>query len=252
MKAYHEKIREQEEKLSVQFGQIGAFPTHFHNNLEIYLLKSGEREIFCNGKSYLMRSGSLAFFDSYDFHGYGVKESGVQDVTLIIPYKYAERFNAKRNNLRAENPVLSSQDLTNRLYELVTRLFKDEKDDGVLIAGVELFLAMISTEYQFTLTDYGKDNELIRKILYYIGDNFRSEITLSGIAKEFGYSVEHVSRVFHKYLKTGIPEYVNGLRLNCVEQLVKAHPEKKITEIIFDSGFNSIQSYYRNKARKNS
>ncbi|MBQ9756325.1 MAG: helix-turn-helix domain-containing protein, partial [Clostridia bacterium] len=84
------------------------------------------------------------------------------------------------------------------------------------------------------------------------GDNFRSEITLSGLAKEFGYSVEHVSRVFHKYLKTGIPEYVNGLRLNCVEQLVKAHPEKKITEIIFDSGFNSIQSYYRNKARKNS
>ncbi len=250
MKAYHETNREEQQKIEIQIGQNGAFPTHFHINLEVYLLLRGEREIFFNGKSYVIQSGSVAFFDSYDFHGYGERRNDVEDAVIIIPFEFAERFNSVRKKLRAERFIVSNAQLTNRLYEITTRLLKDNPDENVILAGIELFLALLLADYQFTSIDYGKDNELIRKILNYVGNNYCSDISLSTIAKEFGYSAEHLSRVFHKYLKTGIPQYVNDLRLKHVEQLIKTHPEKKMTEIIFDSGFNSIQSYYRNKKRQ--
>ena len=62
------------------------------------------------------------------------------------------------------------------------------------------------------------------------------------------YSTEHVSRVFHKYLRVGLPKFINDLRLDYIENELMLSDKKKITDLIFEAGFKSVQSYYRSKS----
>jgi methylphosphotriester-DNA--protein-cysteine methyltransferase len=89
--------------------------------------------------------------------------------------------------------------------------------------------------------------------LFYINQNFKEEINLKILAKQFGYTAEHISRVFNHYLNVSLPEYINGLRLDYVENAIKEGSKENITSLLFSAGFKSIQTYYRAKnKRKNS
>lgn len=59
--------------------------------------------------------------------------------------------------------------------------------------------------------------------------------------------MEHLSRVFKKYLGRNILEYINDLRLDKVSDMTKKG--EKITTAIFEAGFSALASYYRNKKR---
>ncbi|MBQ3219170.1 MAG: helix-turn-helix domain-containing protein, partial [Clostridia bacterium] len=63
-----------------------------------------------------------------------------------------------------------------------------------------------------------------------------------------GYSDAHISRIFSLYVKKSLPDYVNELRFKEVNRLIE-NTNGKITDLIFDAGFNSIQTYYRVKSK---
>lgn len=81
-----------------------------------------------------------------------------------------------------------------------------------------------------------------------IEDNLDKDLTLSKISKALGYSSAHVSRTFKKYVNSSIPNFVNKLRLERVDKLLKKKNVKK-TEAIYSAGFNSYQTYYRIKSK---
>ena len=73
--------------------------------------------------------------------------------------------------------------------------------------------------------------------------------SLKNIARKFGYAQAHVSRVFHRYTNTGLPRYVNRLRLNYIETRRRNDPSASLTDLIFDAGFKSIPTYYRARSQ---
>ena len=124
----------------------------------------------------------------------------------------------------------------------------NQKDLTVQSAVINLILSAVSAKLQIIHEQDDTDRELIIKILDDVNKNFRKDATLKSVSARLGYCTAHLSRTFHKYLKMSLPEYVNNLRLDYVEK----HKHDKnvlITELIFDAGFKSIQSYYRNKHR---
>ena len=54
-----------------------------------------------------------------------------------------------------------------------------------------------------------------------------------------GRSREHLSRSMKKYMNTTISEFINDLRLNYIANMLR-NSNKKISDIIFDSGFNTL------------
>ena len=52
-------------------------------------------------------------------------------------------------------------------------------------------------------------------------------------------SREHVSRSMKKYYGVTVSEFVNGLRLNYVANMLR-HSDHNILDIIFESGFNNV------------
>ena len=89
----------------------------------------------------------------------------------------------------------------------------------------------------------------MRRVLSYIQENFRGDVSRKRISSELGYSPEHISRVFHTYLGKGLSEYVNELRLSYIDSLIEDGDARSITELIYDAGFGSQQTYYRERKK---
>lgn len=97
-----------------------------------------------------------------------------------------------------------------------------------------------------------KRKNLIVKIMKYINKNYRLQISVGTVAKEFGYSENYLSAVFKKFSKLSFCDYLNFVRLSAVkEEMLRG--ELTLTEAILDCGFGSLNTYYRAKKRfKNS
>ncbi len=223
---------------------------HFHINIEIFIVKKGKYDVVCNGKTYALESGSVAFFDSYDMHSY-IKSyaSDVDDCVLIIPPRFIQTYATWKRNRVVSCPVINDSKLANTIIEIIDNLLPISTTDYTKQATANLILSFIHEKLTYEHKQ-AKDNcALIREILTYIYDNFKSDISLSKLSKNFGYTKEHLSRTFHEYIKMSIPTYINGLRVEYVLSQKRKDNTKNITHLIFEAGFKSIQSFYRNKSK---
>ena len=64
------------------------------------------------------------------------------------------------------------------------------------------------------------------------------EITLSEVAGLNAVSAEHLSRIFKKELGVGFNEYINNVRLQKAEFMLRNEAGKSVSEIAFACGFN--------------
>ena len=247
MKPFFEKRREQDVKLHFNDKGDLFFKPHFHSNLEILVVKKGNISITNNGEKYSVCDGQVFINDCYDIHGYGHNDNG-EFRLVIIPVAYAKRFFNLVSDNTFTSPLITNSDLTDKLFEIVDRIFKVSQNENVIKAGVDLFLALIFENLELTKNKRRPQYTLIKNILDYLSRNFKNDVTLPVVAKEFGYTEAHVSRLFNKFFKCSIGVYVNNLRINYVLEKIASN-EVNVTSAIFESGFKSVQTYYRNLAR---
>ena len=251
MKAFYETNREDIVSLHVGRNHNYVFAPHFHSHLEFCIVKKGKGAVTCNGKRYTLTDGDVAIFDSYCMHGYEDFDTVDCDTAVVIvPLPLAKSFISFKKDKEIENVVISDFRLADALMEIVDKFFLQEISERMKNASVELFLTMI--EDNLVLVDKKEKSQikLIKKILDYIHLNFDKEITLPSISRYVGYTEAHVSRTFHQYLKKSIGQYLNDLRINYVKEQLK-NTDKSTTELIYEAGFKSVQTYYRNLSKSN-
>ena len=83
---------------------------------------------------------------------------------------------------------------------------------------------------------------IIEKAVAYIKENFASDITLSSMAKRFCISPEHFSRMFKKETGLGFSKYLNSLRLQYAEQLLKSTKLHNVTQVAEICGLFEAQA----------
>ena len=245
MKSFYERHREQDENPLIQRNQANRFPAHFHSNLEVLIVRRGEKILQINGEEYCADSGTVTVIDSYDVHAYETKWN--EDCcVVIIPQEYAFAFHARHKNLRLKERKIADRALCDDLLKIVDEYLLQERGAGVKAAALELFLATLQEKLVWTEEKGSGEVELIRKMLTFIHENYREDVSRKTLARVLGYAEAHISRVFHRYMKTGISTYVNGLRLAYVEK-GKATGDMATIDLIYEAGFKSQQTYYRVK-----
>ena len=227
------------------------FPAHFHLDLEVLLLKKGKYVLAINDEEYEVESGSVVAIDSYDVHWYKtyIGDEDRDSCVVVIPYKCLERFNAQRGFFKIKSPIVKDERLCNKLLSIADEYLSPKNSEEIKEAAVELFLSLLCENLEFSSEKTGEEGVLIRSILAYIQENYRGKISLSLVAKHLGYTPAHVSRAFHKYIKMSLPEYVNRLRLEYIDKQKAKDDKRKIVDLIYEAGFNSEQTYYRQRQR---
>ena len=97
--------------------------------------------------------------------------------------------------------------------------------------------------------DIDNGNRVIEQAVAYIKENFASDITLSSLAKMFSVSPEHFSRLFKKETGLGFSKYLNSLRLQYAEQLLRSAEGQNITQVAEICGFED-SNYFSKKFKE--
>ena len=246
MKAFYEQEREACNEPYIVGGQY-AFPSHFHANLEIYVLKRGSVPLTVNGEGVTVKGGEICVVDSYEIHANGDRSEDAELKVVIVPFSLLAGFNAKRKNMTIKNRVINNPELCDEIYALICRYLESDEPLAVKNSATEFILSLICENLTFGDSRYGEESSLIRKILTYLHANYKGGASLKEVSLALGYTEAHLSRVFHKYVKTNVTKYVNGLRYQEVQDSIKGGVDKKTVDIIYEAGFKSQQTYYRFK-----
>lgn len=81
-----------------------------------------------------------------------------------------------------------------------------------------------------------------------IRERHREELSLADLAAAVDLSRERLSRLFHEALGINFSEYLTQVRLATARQLL-SEGHAPITEVAFESGFQSLSQFNRNFAR---
>lgn len=98
-------------------------------------------------------------------------------------------------------------------------------------------LAVQGTEYDGTLS-------VQQQISRWIKNDAPSGIKVSDVAKHFGYSEDHITRIFKDYYSKGIKNYIDGVRISRIRSDILGSG-KTLAEIAEANGFISMDAFHK-------
>ena len=200
-------------------------------------------EVTVNSEQKILKAGEMSVALSYNPHAYRTPESSRSSV-LIIPSYLCEEFILAVKDKQVVNPFVSNKEAVRKIKQCIAELVADEINDIKLIGYVYVILGIVMDNITFCETDTSLDPGLSSRLLFYINENYKSDLTLESIAMHFGMNPSYLSRYFKSSFHIGINQYLTIIRLK--NTLMLMHENKhNITYCALESGFNSMRTFYR-------
>ncbi len=215
----------------------------FHSQIEIYCVTEGEMEMIVDGKSKTLKAGEFSVALSYVGHDYKTP-SHSQSFVIMIPAHLCEEFIAETDGKKLSSPFFTHK----RLFESVVdcfRVLNDENSSWIKKHGIaNVVLGLILENGNFVNAKKPANSELITKILFYLNENYKKDISPVSVAEYFGYSQSYVSRYFKSCCGVNLAKYITMLRLKNAIMLL-SETKHDISYCAFESGFSSVRTFYR-------
>lgn len=114
----------------------------------------------------------------------------------------------------------------------------------------QLFYALL--EYKYIIIDNNapakNDVESVRKVIDYISENYKNQITLEELSALSNLSETRLSRLFRSITGMSCIDYVIEFRLSKALSMLRSS-DMSVIEIAYDTGFNNI-SYFNRTFKK--
>ncbi|MDC3416037.1 AraC family transcriptional regulator [Aquibacillus salsiterrae] len=85
----------------------------------------------------------------------------------------------------------------------------------------------------------------VNRIVSWIDENFKNDITLDSIADSLNISKYYMSRIFKDVTGYTIMQYLMSCRFNRAKYLLEMYPDKTILEVALESGFDNCSHFSR-------
>ena len=223
---------------------------HYHRSVEIGLMIRGSAGYIVNEHIETINSGDISYIDSWDVHYFDIKK-GNETYTVIIGTEYLRDF----YNTYGDSDYTPYFDQALRNREVNQRILKllqeweqkyDESDVLTNIGYINLIFAELVKGYPVHLRKHNRQEmSAVNAVLEYINSNYQKDISLQDVAKALGYGTNYCSKIFHEYIDQDFRNYVNGVRVEAARRMMLENPEKRVTDIAYDCGFGSLNTFYR-------
>lgn len=240
-------------------------PWHWHDELELLVILSGEVSVFIAGCELDLKAGEGYFANSGILHSSELhSKTGRQHCMVFDPRVIATPDDIIWNTyvlpiLSHDNlpfikltPDISWQKEVLSLSEKAWLSGAYEKTDYALSVRsslsqiASLMVHNIGTEAEHPFTSKTQRDELrIKKTLYYIETHFKEQITIDDIAASAEISVSTLLRLYHDILHTTPIQYVLKYRLEQIVDGLTTEPDSSIAEVAYSCGFNDISYFNR-------
>ena len=228
---------------------------HWHNECELILIRSGNFQLAIDGKEYNLTKGDCALIVGGSMHG-GNPETCVYD---CLVFDITTLLKCSQTCALAMQPVLNHEKRLSPVFtcdsepaqyakDIIDTMMKKSNGYEFFVQGKLLCMlgSIIKANTYYTEKDIpASDIKKIRKfkkVLTFIEQHYREQITLEDMAKECGMNRNYFCRAFKEYTKKTPIEYLNFYRIeSACEQIVGT--EDKLIDIAMNCGFNDY-SYF--------
>lgn len=239
---------------------------HWHRSVEIFLVLEGELEFFFHNDSFPLKAVDFVVVNSNEVHSIEAPKPNTTVVVQIPAECFAEYVGGDGYAIFSRQ----ADEENLRLAQLIVQMFRtyQKKEFAYELKVRSLFLELLYllvTEFMSVEEDQGnirqkRHLDKLSKITAYMKNHYREEITLEGVADEFGFSPTYLSRMFKRYASVSYKTYLLDLRteyglremmntdLNLNEvALNNGFPNSRAFAKAFGSRYGCLPSEYRRK-----
>ncbi len=220
------------------------FPEHFHKYIELLYVYDGAQHIKIDNKNYCVGKGELAVIFPDIIHSYFTEKTKTADELLIMcdPKLLGSLFPSFKNHL-PNNPIVYATDIDEETLFALSHL-SPNSNFQVKFGYTCIILSNIINSLILTNSIRTPSKDLTYKITEYIENNFTQDITRETLAKIFNVNVYYISRIFKEHFKMNLRSYLGLIRSEYASTLIRT-TNRTLTDIAFDSGFDSIRTFNR-------
>ncbi|TCL62385.1 AraC-like DNA-binding protein [Hydrogenispora ethanolica] len=248
--------------VSAFYAANNNFLAHWHLEVEMMLVCSGNIRIGINKEARVLHQGEMALFRSTDIHYYDSRDLHSRIIVLIFRPELIGSPGGWPEN-RQFDPAFIDQAVLAELAEPIrngiTALFEEIVAEletrsphyrlyvsGKIAQLCALILRHFPTRPVTSPRNEAKKPDILRvqKVIQHLETHYMEEISLAGIARMSGLSPYYFSRLFAKFTGITFKEYLTRIRVQKAEQLIQTG-QKSMIDTAFDCGFNSVRTFNR-------
>lgn len=220
---------------------------HFHHNPELYCVYEGRVRVNIDDEIFELEAGEAAFIGNLKIHSYECDNAVI--AFALIGTKYLQPFYGIYRD-RQIPLLLKNKEANKKLFDYVDSVLKNDADFKELerYACVCNMLGIIVEAYGTVPAPDKKSHRAdLSEIIKYIYDNASQDLSLEFLARRFNYDPVTLSRLFGKYIRMDLRNFINNIRIQNFTEL-KNLPEnanKSVTELAMQCGFSSSATFYR-------
>lgn len=248
---------------STEEGKFAGFAMHWHEELEITLIRKGTIAYHINFEPTVFHAGDIAFISPHALHSASPEGT-------VITESFVVSLDFLGSRLRDVCAVKYLMPLLNGTYKLFPKAAPDSPGYArfrecyeALLACYEqraygyeleikerlLFLVRLLFQNGYAVKQHAESalcqtEEKIKTVLNYINERYTEQLTIKELAELCGFSESHFMRFFKKYTGVTVIEYINDFRLDAAAGLLE-NTEPAVMEAAFETGFNNVSYFNR-------
>ncbi len=243
---FYEYKHDRSPKIQAFKGQSTNAPRHFHRNIEVIYVISGEIETSVGDESFTAKADNIIFVHNYYIHSYKPK-SKYKKLVLIIPSNYGNDIDKVMNESTLP-PLLSDAEYNRK--NILPHFEKIVEENDTLPPLVKkgflnVLIGLLFAHYPPLPIKTPGNIEFMVEVLHYIDEHYKEPLTLDSIAATFGYNKYYFSRIFNKYIGENLANYINVVRVRNFMDISKGYKKPQIAKLAFECGFDSLPTFYR-------
>ena len=225
-------------------------PVHWHNYLELEIIKEGTVKHIVSNNSYTLTKGSAYIMSDCDFHTLIPKS----DFTVLNLSIMRGAIDDKLEKYIMSGVGKFRCTFDSEQIEYITTLFERGENE----TGTEPFSALIKKNIAEELLvllirasgfdDVASNPPLIQKAIIIVNDRFLNQLTLKNVADELYVSPNYLGLLFKNKVGVSFNTYLTMIRLKYACVLLNS-TNKTVKEIAAESGFSSSE-YFLSRFKK--
>lgn len=231
---FEEKYSRQNLSVTLQYQNMQSI-LHCQTSAEILLVSRGVVRAVCRDRSFLLHAGECIWVMPYEVHSYDTVEENEATVYIFSPDMMPDLFQMMDGKKLADPVVRFSADAPGILAEEKNDLFQ-KKSVLYALASKAVQAGIEKADRQYS------DLDPMCRMMLFIQDHFRENITMHDLAQHMGYSYNYASHLFRRCFPMGFCETVNMHRLEEAARLLKENP-KSMMDVADQAGFSTIRSF---------
>ena len=230
----------------------GEISTHYHQDLELFYVLTGELEIKIDDQIFLMKTGDIVLINANKRHTMNGNDKLLAarfqiDFHLLAEYMGSLQLLFWCNTVADKNGAY--QELRKLLNRILSRYFEKDDKGALYLDALYYETAYVLTsnfliksdDTRLNLED-SQDRARVHQIQNYIQANYQAQISLNDLAQRLYLSNAYLSKYVKKHLGLTFMEYLSNVRLfHAVDELL--YTKKNMTHIALDNGFPSSAAF---------